>query len=222
MNGSRSLEAERLICRFLLLFLISLARISRKLHFGGSSYSGDFWECFPIFLTLLLLSFFYVSLFLSLLLSIFFSVFKAVEPQLYFYRIQTNISRWIKIEIKRTAEIAPRHRSKTEICARSACFRPARVALMAKLARDEDRWIEIWRLLSGAARVWQPSRAERSGPTAERARSLLAVVPRGTQWLVWFRVSCFGARIWIFKRFDSLISVFCVLFRIFLGILLNC
>jgi len=137
-------------------------------------------------------------------------------------------SRWIKIEIKRTAEIAPRHPLKTEICARSACVRRARVALTAFLARNHSRWIKIWRLTSGAARFWQPSRAERSRPTSGRRlsacgrRSLLChvascgwsdyvfrVLAREFEFLKdlirWFRCSVFYSG--FFKHFTVLLII---------------
>ena len=99
-----------------------------------------------------------------------------------------------KIEIKRTDEIAPRHRPKTEISARSAQFRPASVgkrgferAWSAPFARDLTVAVD-----AGEVLVRSATRLELAelGRRAVRLHALIAVLTRGATWLVDFGVSC--------------------------------
>ena len=137
-------------------------------------------------------------------------------------------SRWIKIEIKRTAEIAPRHPLKNGILRSVGQFRPARIALTAFLARNYSRWIKIWRLTFRVERFWQPSYADFRRPTLGRRlsacgrRSLLChvascdwsdfvfrVLAREFEFLKdlirWFRYSVFYSG--FFRHFTDLLII---------------
>ena len=106
-----------------------------------------------------------------------------------------NNNRWFKIEIKRTAEIAPRHPLKNEklrsIGLFSACFSRAEGLSRAQrqpLDRNLTVDISLGEVL--ATLVTRISRAD-FRPTRNELRWLFPALPRGAHWLVRFHVSCF-------------------------------